>query len=131
MKVKSYTDLKQSKKLAEILPLNTADQCFLNDGTAIKAEINSYAVAMKLWKEHYVEIIPCWSLAALLEELPYEVVDDEGTSYFIHMYKEDDQYQIAYCNEYLYINNIETDVYEDFVDACVEMICLLKDKNLI
>lgn len=68
--MKSFTDIPQSKKLAEFLPLDTADQCFLNDGTAIKAEINSYSVAMKLWKEHYIEIIPCWSLAALISILP-------------------------------------------------------------
>jgi hypothetical protein len=41
--IKSYTDLEQSKKLAEILPIESADMCF-NDNE------------------------PCWSLVALLEQ---------------------------------------------------------------
>ncbi len=44
--MKSYTDLEQSKKLAKILPVDSAD-AWLADGS-----------------------FPCWSLAALLEVLP-------------------------------------------------------------
>lgn len=43
--MKAFTDIEQSRKLAEILPLESADMCF-NDNE------------------------PCWSLAALLEILP-------------------------------------------------------------
>jgi len=34
--MKSYTDLEQSRKLAEILPLETADMCYSNDGTQLR-----------------------------------------------------------------------------------------------
>ena len=75
--MKSYTDLEQSKKLAKILPLESADMYWLNrhiDLTESKYEVfvidksnkyidffKSYAVAVD-----NNEIIPCWSLAALL-----------------------------------------------------------------
>ena len=129
--IKAYTTIEQSKKLAETLPLDTADQCFLNDGTAIKAEINSYSVAMKLWKEHYIEIIPCWSLASLLEQLPYEVCDDDGNSVYLQINKEDDVYQLVYTDPYGDFESIETDRYEHFVDACIELILKLNKLNLL
>ena len=67
--MKAYTDLEQSKKLAEILPLESADMCYSNDGTAIKIDANSYNVRKLMWED--VQLIPCWSLAALLEIIPY------------------------------------------------------------
>ena len=69
-KIKSYTDINQSRKLAEILPLESADMCYVNDGTAIKIDANSYSVRYSMWKDCVVAIIPCWSLAALLSVLP-------------------------------------------------------------
>ena len=71
--MKAYTDLEQSKKLAGILPLKSADMWW---------------VALN-WQEteHYVEVkqdefsqpkkaIPCWSLAALLQILPLNIYDE-------------------------------------------------------
>ena len=49
--MKSYTDLEQSKKLAEILPIESAVMPYYYD------------------KDNDVEI-PCWSLAALLNATP-------------------------------------------------------------
>lgn len=122
--IKSYSDLQQSKKLAEFLPLDTADQCFLNDGTAIKAEINSYSVAMKLWKEHYIEIIPCWSLAALISILPDEIKHDGIVNNLWITSKDVSYYSIEY-DSYLY--------YEEgcTVDACYEMLIKLYELNLL
>lgn len=57
-KVKSYTDLEQSKKLAEILPLGTADMCFTNNGIVTKIDANPYVVRTQMW-EGYTEVIPC------------------------------------------------------------------------
>ncbi len=132
--IKAYSDLQQSKKLAEFLPLDTADQCFLNDGTAIKAEINSYAVAMKLWKEHYIEIIPCWSLAALIEQMPSDIKGHELTirkSYW--------QTEKTFAYELSYEENFEdypssilvSTSSIELIDACVEMVLKLKEKNLL
>lgn len=64
--IKGYTDIKQSKMLAEILPLKSADMCYINDGTANKIDANSYRVRYSMLKDSVVQIIPCWSLSALL-----------------------------------------------------------------
>lgn len=62
--MKSYTNLEQSKKLAEILPMESADMRYDEytshiDGTPKVG-----------YKEGITEGIPCWSLAALLDILP-------------------------------------------------------------
>lgn len=75
--IKSYTDIEQSKKLAEILPLESADmywkngvsdkyiQCFTpfiidEDGTNVDFEYD----------------VPCWSLAALFQVMPLKIYDE-------------------------------------------------------
>ena len=60
--MKSYTDLEQSKKLAEILPLESADMCY------IKREINNTFIETPIIKPigDVLKSLPCWSLAALL-----------------------------------------------------------------
>ena len=124
--MKAYTDISQSKKLAEILPIDTADQCFLNDGTAIKAEINSYAVAMKLWKEHYIEIIPCWSLAALLGVLSKTAhsIDEDG-SVSLGSYK-NIEWGLCLTN-----TNVELFTANNPVDACYQMIMNLHELKML
>jgi hypothetical protein len=127
--IKSYTDLEQSKKLAEFLPLKSADMCFVNDGTAIKIDANSYNVRKSMWKG--VQLIPCWSLAALLEQIPYEMCDDEGNSMYLEINKDDDVYQLLYTDPYGDFESIETDRYKNFVDACYELILKLHELNLL
>lgn len=124
--MKAYTDISQSKKLAEILPIDTADQCFLNDGTAIKAEINSYAVAMKLWKEHYIEIIPCWSLAALLDILSKTAhyIDEDG-SVDLCDYK-NIEWSLCLTN-----TNVGLVTANNPVDACYQMIIKLHEIKML
>jgi hypothetical protein len=56
--MKAFTSLEQSKKLAEILPLESADMCYVNDGTAIKIDANPYTVRYSMWKDYVTEIIP-------------------------------------------------------------------------
>jgi hypothetical protein len=130
-KCRAFTSLEQSKKLAEILPLETADMCFANDGTAIKIDANPYTVRYSMWKDCVAEIIPCWSLASLLEQLPYELCDDDGNSSYLEINKEDDVYQLEYTDPYGDFKSIETDRYEHFVDACYEMILKLHELDLV
>ena len=59
--IRAYTDLEQSRKLAEILPLESADMWYSivdNEAFICLEHNNEY------------EQIPCWSLAALLSILP-------------------------------------------------------------
>lgn len=123
MNIKSFTNLEQSKKLSGILPLDSADHCFLNDGTAIKAEINSYNVALQLWKDHYVEIIPAWSLSALMEIIKIDCHIEKSlldqSDYFTYaVYDSDDPKYRTY-------------EYDNPIDAVVEMIYKLKEDGLL
>lgn len=84
--IKSYTDLQQSKKLAEFLPLESADmyyQYVLPKSGKIKhnPKIGNPVNALKWYNKGYTTsgkkpitldeyCIPCWSLAALLGVLP-------------------------------------------------------------
>ena len=83
--MKSYTDLDQSKRLAEILPLESADMCYKCIGE------DPYDVCLRPyseWREEYkgllvakeVDVIPCWSLAALFKMLPYSARLERGSS---------------------------------------------------
>jgi len=65
--IKSYTDLPQSRKLSEILPLESADMQWIIDdlGESFPFPINDRVNENEE---------PCWSLAALLDVLPkYEL----------------------------------------------------------
>lgn len=121
--MKSYTDLEQSKKLAEILPIESADM-FYRDDTGIDVKL--------MWEHNAPKVsYPCWSLTALLEQIPYEQCDDDCKSLYLQIYKDNDLYQLIYADPYGDFDSIETDRYEHFVDACYEMILELHKQNLI
>ena len=73
--IKSFTDLEQSKKLAEILPIESADMWWSRctiidfDDGALKV---SYAVEPCNISQfrNTKEDIPCWSLVALFNVMP-------------------------------------------------------------
>lgn len=67
--IKSYTSLEQSKKLAEILPVESADMCWWIDDDIMRYSDEPCLNPYKNYtaKEYY---IPCWSLAALLDVFP-------------------------------------------------------------
>ena len=71
--IKSYTDLEQSKKLAKILPVESADTIWdltnpdLPTIRAIPYEDSDY-------NNKYLNLIAAWSLAALLGVLPNGIV---------------------------------------------------------
>ena len=63
--MKAYTDLKQSKKLAEILPVESADMWWNTE--------KHYPEFAKTYREYLgeqISPIPVWSLAALLDIFP-------------------------------------------------------------
>lgn len=143
--MKSYTSLEQSKKLAEILPIESADMCFVNDGTAIKIDANSYNVCKLMWKD-IIQLIPCWSLAALMNLLPSEFTEKgkySETTYEIDIRKyaltdDVDIYQIAYGNYKFYEDGnrswkdmVNTGEKENLIDAAFQMICWLKENGKI
>ena len=115
--MKSFTDLEQSKTLAEILPIDSADMRYTPFDNKNPWVWNEEA---KLLEK---DAIPCWSVAALLDIIPLEVsfakqTDGMGTYYYI---ASDDA---RYCD-------VHTQRHLNVVDACVEMIVKLHELNLL
>lgn len=140
--MKSFTDLEQSKKLVEILPLESAD-CFYAANVIITEPFITYLNGERNIPA-YKGAIPCWSLAALMNLLPSEFTEVgkySTTTYKIHIRKykftdEVDLYQIAYGNYKIYEDGnsswkdmINTGEKENLIDAAFEMICWLKEDN--
>ena len=81
--MKSYTDIEQSKKLAEILPIESEDMWYSYYGDPKYNPTIAYEG--KQWflcyirNSSYIDI-PCWSLAVLLNILPNgtDIVKDEA-----------------------------------------------------
>lgn len=77
--MKSYTDLSQSKILAEILPLESADMSYTLNFDSERYEIST--TSYKGWivpkyaqtYKGLAQVIPCWSLAALLDVLKDDI----------------------------------------------------------
>ena len=65
--IKSFTDLSQSKKLAEILPLESADMLWEQHGTEPYVTVKPWTTRGKSIGCH---CFSCWSLAALYGILP-------------------------------------------------------------
>jgi len=110
--MKSYTDLKQSKKLAEFLPHGSADMSWVSNGLG-----KPFARTIPI-KGDPEELCACWSLAALLNVLPR-----------IEDLKPVLDLEINYVQ---YPSDIDLSATADNpVDACYEMVLKLKEKNLL
>ena len=141
--MKSYTDLEQSKKLTEIISIESADMHYARVKDEEYDWIPLLSPIPKLCAE-YIENIPCWSLAALMNLLPSEFTEVgkySTTTYEIKIrkYKFTDEvnlHQIAYGSYKWYEDGscswsdmINTGEKEDLLDAVFQMICWLKENN--
>ena len=134
--IKSYTDLEQSKKLAEILSIQSADMHY-NDWN------DDFCVGYKHTGEYIVDLgapitirgeleIPCWSLAALLNVLPND--NSKCTTMTRGRYDtRTRKYINGWCVYYNEINgaNCMNVFAENPVDACVAMVEQLHKLNLL
>lgn len=129
--LKSYTDLEQSKKLAEILPLESADMWWnyytvtIDDTTPLIIRIDEPWVGSFNW-ENKPDNIPCWSLSALLQiinKIAYSI--DEDASVELSSYKTI-EWDLGLSN-----TDIELITEENPVDACYEMVLKLKEMDLL
>ena len=134
--MKAYTDIEQSKKLAEILPLESADMCYIKHASSdnltwrFDDELPPMVLSRTPIGKIKAEILPCWSLAALFDLIPSKIYDDSNSMY-LQINKEDNGYQLAYTDPYGDFGNTETDKYDNFVDACYDMILKLYELKLI
>lgn len=137
--MKSYTDIEQSKMLAEILPLESADMHYATwtilDGEFIVSP-NQGSTIEDLQEEYGNQIIPCWSLAALLSILPIVYTNNKKEvcgPLHIDITDSETPFVLWYVNPLHKgdIVELQTKEYDNLVDACVEMILKLKEKNLL
>ena len=142
--MKSFTDIEQSKKLTEILPIESADMRWLY----VTSQGKHIAMMYEEPDPHYLArmesygiknaAIPCWSLAALISILPrYLNYNDDKlrlnlyTLDFENLYRKDHCWVVGYwdydeeCEKY----NFQIEAREDeIIDACVELIENLHNK---
>lgn len=112
--MKAYTDIEQSKNLAEILPIESADMSYVEKGNAKSTwyDAENRRITTSYEKKYY---IPCWSLAALLSFIPRPD---------LHQTKDNRWCCIAEPNSMVFSRH-----FDNPVDACVDMIHKLKEMN--
>lgn len=121
--IKSYTDIEQAKKLAEILPIESADNVIVSFG-------DRYGVKTVVMPKETLDVIRtpfadirettmCWSLAALLGVLPYPSLHKTCIGWRCDTYNE-------YCTK------CELGVTTDNpIDACYKMIIRLNELKML
>lgn len=121
--LKSYTDIEQSKELAKILPIESADMRYSPLGDNMHPWI---------WTDTFIEknAVPCWSLTALLNYL-------REVDYFPEINADEFEVtmSITYFNDHKArplapVHNIKVKA-ESFIDACYEIIITLNELKLL
>ena len=133
--IKSFTDLEQSKKLAEILPLESADMYYKyalpkSNRMIHTPEIGNPIDSLKWYNEGYTfrgkrepitlseYCIPAWSLTALLGVLPRETRLLKSAT--------DDIYYHCDCPK----GNVDK-WFDNPIDACVAMVEKLHEMKML
>ena len=119
--IKSHTDIEQSKKLAEILPLESADMFYNEepDETYPKDIVDiEYPMILREGQIRFLEEygLPCWSLASLLNVLPEK---------YTELIKEGGMYRIIIKDSFM------TCLFDNPVDACVAMVEKLHELKML
>lgn len=125
--VKSYTDIKQSKILAEILSYDTADNTWERVKIGVP-EDQQYVHDGNMPFGYYSGVgIPCWSLAALLDVLPGNIKFKDN-KYYLRFMKD----YVEYANDVFSITGrcLHT-TGNNLVDACYNMILKLNELKLL
>ncbi len=128
--MKSYTDIEQSKKLAKILPTESADMCY----RAYKEEggIPDYQVTLCPYQFASWIGVPCWSLAKLLDILP-ETIEDEYGEYDLQIdmiYKKPEYVRVCDCYHSDF-PSWEWDDTKELLDNIVEAVIWLNNNGYL
>ena len=126
--MKSYTDLEQSKVLSDILPIESADECYIKHSSSNNPswEFNEDFPPMILGNVPInamtVETLPCWSLTALLNILPYPQLSKDKLGggkegWMVSVYPDNCRHDSSW--------------HDNQVDACYEMIIKLIELKIL
>lgn len=127
--MKAYTDIKQSKKLAEILKWKTADMTWVNiyDENHM---LSDHRIELIPFRFYQGTGIPAWSLAALLKVLPLGIYDEfDGCDYELEIN------MIDKMPRYIRLGDISHSKFpwdfekDTLLDNIVESIMWLNDNN--
>ena len=124
--IKSFTDLEQSKKLAEILPLESADMYYIAkpDSTNSNMIPSDICIPRKTYLDGQAYGEFCaWSLSALLSVLPFPV-----------LYMEMLGGMIFWCCECTFMETdevVKIEHYDNPIDACYDMIIKLHELKML
>lgn len=137
--MKTYTDLEQSRKLAEILPLESVDMRYgyiapydcsdrMYDGGYDKVPYpkDFFVKSCNVSPEDYDGELPCWSLVSLFDVLPKDIGD-----YRKFLYYDVGRYFCAYVGSGDLVFRLEETNADNPIDACYEMIIKLHGQNLL
>jgi hypothetical protein len=126
--IKSYTDIEQSRKLAEILPTESADMKWYfwkDEIDAPKTPTFGYSkTAAESYKDTEAVYLSCWSLTALLDVLS----EIKPQVYTPILFPSEGKWILQFA-EYGHGNVCEV-TCDNPVDACYEMIIRLKELGL-
>ena len=128
--IKSFTNLEQSMILADILPLLSADMCYINN----KAQLGFlYEEYHKFGDTILQDYYPCWSQTALYNILPVVIGNLlEKNALRLRIDKGETDFNVWYDNLDTGCAEEGLDVGESNpVDAYYEMIIKLHEQNLI
>lgn len=122
--MRAYTDLEQSKKLTEILPVNSADMKFpyFGDGQYGTTAVFGEPIEFSGGKD-----IPCWSLAALIQIMPHCIYDRYDL--VLGQLSDNKGWYVCYDDIDHFVEPYATN--SNLIDACVDMILILKENDLI
>ena len=119
--IKSFTSIEQSRKLAEILPLESADMYYEWPNKKVHFKDDKYNGMGA----------SCWSLAALRNLLPPAIKPNKDS--YLFLFESHNTFDKSWV--YRYYNEDDTSClyYKNTneVDACVEMIIRLHELNLL
>jgi len=126
--LKSFTDIPQSKKLAEILSPESADMYYPwyieDDGDTIESGHRITTPNIGNFTTHKINkmILPCWSLAALLNVLPFPQLSKDKlgsgkVGWMVSVYPMNCRYDSCW--------------HDEPIDACMDMIKKLHELNLV
>lgn len=117
--MKTYTDLEQSKKLTEILPLESADMYWENGISDKYIQcFTPFVIDEDATNVNFDYDVPCWSLTALLGVLPEPQLIQNS----------DGRWMLRIWDKKRFPWSVGGNVNP--VDACYEMIIKLNEQNL-